>query len=293
MEQLGDYEESVLSQIGSRSRLLVALFPKEHYFISELAQISGVDRGNISKYLPDLEKYGLVDIEKNESTRGKPKKLVMLTETARKILVSYFEIIRKGVGMQSVNIDIVNMITSSITSSHDELIQSDASEELVIISSRYLLPNDEAFFKFLKEMISDPQYSHIRFNLLTVLLNIVKNNKDEDMLRDLLERYEHDLKAIADKMFEDGSDRAMRIYDLALQILVSLSADESRYEYLVKEYVKILRKDLHIINRVRGLIVDHYSLKRDELRWHLFEKYGAEPDTAIRGRYREQMLALR
>lgn len=85
----------------------------------------------------------------------------------------------------------------------------------------------------------------------------------------------------------------MRIYDLALQILVNLSADESRFEYLIQELEKLLIKDFHITNKIRVLILDHYPLKQDEIRWKLFKKYEAEPDATIRKRYREQILTLR
>ena len=222
----------------------------------------------------------------------------MLTETTRKLLRSYLEIIRKRVGLKPVNIKIVNMVTTSLENAQTELIQTDASEELVIISKRFLIPQDEDFLKFLEKKISDPKYSHTRFNLLQVLLNLVNSTKDEEQIRDLLLRYNRTLTELAEEMFaramfKDDSDRVMRIYDLVLQILVNLSADESRFEYLIQELEKLLIKGLPITSKIRALILDHYPLKQDEIRWKLFKLYEAEPDAMIRKRYREQLLSLR
>ena len=299
MEQLGENEKMVLSLIGSRIKLLTALYPSEQYFITELSRVSGVDRSNISRYLPALKKYGIIDTKEEErESAGKPKKIIMLTETTRKLLRSYLEIIRKRVGLKPVNIKIVNMVTTSLENAQTELIQTDASEELVIISKRFLIPQDEDFLKFLEKKISDPKYSHTRFNLLQVLLNLVNSTKDEEQIRDLLLRYNRTLTELAEEMFaramfKDDSDRVMRIYDLVLQILVNLSADESRFEYLIQELEKLLIKGLPITSKIRALILDHYPLKQDEIRWKLFKLYEAEPDAMIRKRYREQLLSLR
>ncbi len=81
--------EKLATIVHRRYDLLEALYPNEEYYLGKLADKTGENWGNVSKYVADLEEKGLVSI-REESVRlaGRKRKYVRLTGKCRDILDS-------------------------------------------------------------------------------------------------------------------------------------------------------------------------------------------------------------
>lgn len=70
-----------------------ALYPNEEYYISKLADKTGINLGNVSKYAADLKEKGLVSIrEVSERPAGRKRKYIKLTRGCRNVISSLIEI---------------------------------------------------------------------------------------------------------------------------------------------------------------------------------------------------------
>lgn len=84
---MGEDNRNVLLLIARRLDLLTALYPNQEYYLGQLAEKTGENLGNISKYVANLEKMNLVSIrEARERKRGRENKYVKLTGGCRGIL---------------------------------------------------------------------------------------------------------------------------------------------------------------------------------------------------------------
>lgn len=85
-------DEEIVRIVGRRYRILKELYPDEEYNLTDLAETTGMDKGNLSKYIHKLEKdWKLVKTREGESERGRPFKYIRLTESAKRIVASMID----------------------------------------------------------------------------------------------------------------------------------------------------------------------------------------------------------
>lgn len=85
-------DEELVGIVKRRYRILKELYPDKEYNLTDLAETTEINKGNLSRYIPKLEKeYKLVKTREKESARGRPFKYTRLTESAKRIVASLLD----------------------------------------------------------------------------------------------------------------------------------------------------------------------------------------------------------
>jgi len=85
-------DEELVRIVYRRYRILKDLHPDREYSLTDLVETTGMDKGNLSKYIHKLEKdWKLVKTREEESERGRPFKYIRLTESAKRIVASVID----------------------------------------------------------------------------------------------------------------------------------------------------------------------------------------------------------
>ena len=78
--------ERLRTILVTRFNILWALYPDNTYSQTQLAELSDTDPGNLSRYIKELDKDGIVTIKDEQSGVGRPAKLISLTNDTKSIL---------------------------------------------------------------------------------------------------------------------------------------------------------------------------------------------------------------
>lgn len=85
-------DKELVGIVKGRYRILKELYPDKEYNLTELFEKTGINKGNLSRYIPKLEKdWKLVKTREKESERGRPFKYTRLTESAKRIVASILD----------------------------------------------------------------------------------------------------------------------------------------------------------------------------------------------------------
>lgn len=85
-------DEELVRIVDRRYRILKGLYPDREYTLTDLAETTGMDKGNLSKYIRKLEEdWKLVKTWEKESERGRPFKCIRLTQIAKRIVASMID----------------------------------------------------------------------------------------------------------------------------------------------------------------------------------------------------------
>ena len=173
-----DFDENIifLENIVKRKRIIRELYPDKEYQQSELAEKTGIAKGNFSKYTRDLEKNGIIIISSGLNERGQPVRKIRLSrksldtiKASSKVMLSNKPILKD---IQSLNIF------------QDGLFDPDLQEESVnsiqLLSNQYIVTVDSGFFNFLRDNMMKKELEKTRRVLIKSTSNMVREMSEQD-----------------------------------------------------------------------------------------------------------------
>jgi len=275
--------------ISKRYSILRTLFQYEEFTLSEIAERSETDIGNLSRYISDLEEKGLIKSRSKKREKGKPYRLISLTDLSRRILsVIINEIGDKKKPSQFPDPEYLSECLELLENSDPE-VQRVISDEIALLCRNYEVPVESDLIKFLEENLLNVHYRPVLFNLLQALISITKNSEEgvKGKIKSMLKKQLEEIALI----YEDETNKDKVRYH-ALKALAELAQDEDNYNLLTKIYNKLLGEDSSITSNVRDLILSKYPEKRSEMRLYLIKKF-KDSDNETRSRIEIELTQLR
>jgi DNA-binding MarR family transcriptional regulator len=133
--------------VGQRFHILQQLYPDKELCLTSLAEKTGLDPGNITRYVKKLETEELISIKENEKeTGGKPYRNCSLTYSGREILEPFMKMERKNGAAPSsdeIKLSIEMLQEKGLTKDFRKFIAAKLSD-LAIKHSDRLMEQDKA-----------------------------------------------------------------------------------------------------------------------------------------------------
>lgn len=129
---MNENDKKLRTTILRRYDLLEALYPNEEYYISKLADKTGINLGNVSKYVADLKEMGLVSIrEVSKRPAGRKHKYIKLTRGCRDVISSLLEITKPAeFKLSDPNSEEVNFLLEHINKPPSDEVREQAIRDL-------------------------------------------------------------------------------------------------------------------------------------------------------------------
>lgn len=274
--------------VGRRFHILELLFPSHVYCLSDLAKEAGMDEGNLSRYIDELESLRLVSTEREKSKRGRPRLKITLTEKGRKIVGALLD--TSGVSTTSTVLD-TEYLEEYLTLLKSDvfMIKRYAAEEIEYQSRRNNI-NDIKFILKIRTIIQEENDPEIIKIILDAIKNIIINSDQKTMesIRSLLKDPILDLMNIT----QEKTDTETRIKRISLQILYEIFTIDEKFIEINKLYFQFIRKKSKLISEARKYLLSNHIDKIKELRIELIKMF-SQSDPDINEIIEEELSQLR
>lgn len=215
--------------VAARYSILIALLQGDRFPVTHLVDSTGEDRGNLSRYMTELEKEGLVESFDEPSEKlGRPKKFYRLTELGRSLLAPFAEASSR-VELAEPDSEEVGLLVKIVNSGSTQEARRAAVKDLIHLARTTRVWKLESFRKFLKEGFAKESLLIDVLDLIRLVCRSAIRDGDKKSARSLLERYGKKLEAIVRDPAQDLDSRgsAMLTY-VALE-----EADEAKHSELM------------------------------------------------------------
>jgi DNA-binding MarR family transcriptional regulator len=262
-------EASLIKLVASRYQILRPLYPDQEYSFTNLIEISGVDQGNLSRYLKSLNNQGLVKI-----TKQKGQSMISLTIDVRRLIETIIEL--RGPSIEPHLQSGEKHLEEAIELLWLPDVMRLASDQIQILSKKTFVPPNSSYFNFIEEQILKERFDPVRSVLLISLKNILQNHNYEG--RQIIGKKILPTIQTISTMFQ-----GQRPSIIATEILDKYYLDYTSYETLNKEYIIRVLEGSDKNHNLRKLLTERFPRKKLELRSQLLQKYvTANPDERIR-----------
>jgi hypothetical protein len=288
MDTLIETKRQTLKLFSQNLKIIDSLYPNKSYSLSQLSPITDWDVGTLSKACSKMIKYKLLLIKEERKGKGKPQKIVGLTELSYRLYGLMNEFLEKQLVEKEKSDPAIIDEYFKMLSIKDTEIRKVASDGLYYESTRKAMP-DEKYFINLQDVLFDPEYTEIKKVLLQTLLNLAKN-ADEKQLNIMENKFNQGLKTIFNNVKEnDDKNENLRI--LSLNILAEILPPSERYDTLMAGYLKLLKENSLQTSAAKSLILSKYSEKTTDLKITLLRLYG-QSDPSLRERISIELSSL-
>jgi DNA-binding MarR family transcriptional regulator len=277
-------EQDVGNTAMSRYHILRELYPDNEIPLGELADRTRIDDGNLSRYVAQLSGMGLLSVrsEKGERSRGKPRKMVRLTEASRGFVDSLVKLAGSvPASLEPADTGDIGFYLTTMDDSNSIEAQRMAAEEFRALCHNNLVMHDDRVLPFLRNRIFDPKYTALRDDLLNALLGIVRNATCDEKRAEIKSEFSDPLRSLLSnppgKPGEDLESRSM-----ALQILGMLSEGDKDYDSLMRVLMGLIRRGDSLAERMQETIVARYPEKRNDIRRTLFTMLSDQDGEVVR-----------
>ncbi len=142
-----EYARDLAKLVDQRFDILQQLYPDKEFCLTVLAEKTGLDLANITRYVKKLETEELISVKEIEKEKGgKPYKNCSLTYNGREILEPFMRMELKNVGAPSpdeINLSLDMLQEKGLTEDFREFIAAKLSD-LAIKHADKLMEQDEA-----------------------------------------------------------------------------------------------------------------------------------------------------
>jgi DNA-binding MarR family transcriptional regulator len=291
-KQIDLEKETTIAKNLGRYPILKALYPNEKYSLTTLAEKSNTDKGNLSRYLPELIEAGLLSRGREEGGRLKQ---ITLTPLSRKLLETI--ITEASNGIHKTGEAETGFYLDLIKDNENSLIQKMAMEEIEVTSRKHHIKDVNRLLTFIKDRITDSKYKPLKLTMIQTTRNILTETDDETIGKIK--------KHLAEKLyripldFSDISNTSKRVRYETSRLIPLLYKGEKGYRKMLEIYKKSIESDLMKEYSIRDMIVAQYPLKKEELKRELYSMYlkyareGKEHEQKKRSNIEKEIIKLR
>lgn len=291
-ENLWVPETSLAIIVGNRYTLFRELYPDREVSLGDLADKTDIDIGNLSRYITEWESRGLIITREAKSGRGKPLRLIRLTNAGINIIRSYIELAgTKPRQLENANPEDLDFYMKMIDDPNSD-IQQMAATEITSLCEDYSVIYNDRILPFLKDRISSPHYQNIRFYLLQTLLNVARNSTVDQIQERINPIFTDMLTSLLSKPPDDSQEDEKTIRTTIMEILTLTSEGAEGFKELVKILTNLIEKKDILYERAQELILYKYPQNRSELRRALFKLLTNQDRDVVR-RTKEQIERFR
>jgi len=285
MSATGVEEEQDVGSIAvSRYQILRQLYPDNEIPLGELADRTRIDDGNLSRYVIELSKKGLLSVrsEKGERSRGKPRKMVRLTEASRGFVDALVKLAGSvPASLEPADTNDIDFYLETMEDSHNVEAQKMAAEEFRALCHNHLVMHDDRVLPFLRKRIFDQKYRALQEELLNALLGIVRNATGDEKRADIKTEFSDHLRNLISSP-PGRSDGELESRGMALQILGMVSEGEGDYDSLMRVLLDLIRRGDSLSVRMQETILATYPKKRNDMRRTLFMMLSDQDGEAVK-----------
>lgn len=276
-----DFDENIifLENIVKRKRIIRELYPDKEYQQSELAEKTGIAKGNFSKYIRDLEKNGIIIISSGVNDRGQPVRKIRLSRKSLDTLKASSKVILSD---KPVLKDL-----QSLCIFQDGLFDPDLQEESVnsiqLLSNQYVVNVDSGFFNFLRDNMMKKELEKTRRVLIKSTSNMVREMSEQDK-----EQVYEIIEPILSSILNNSPNGLTRETNLLLK---ELGLYDKQYSELEALYISQISNH-NVPDFIRTLILQDHHDKVPRLRAKLIGLH-QESDDSIRSIIKDEFPLLR
>lgn len=276
-----DFDENIifLENIVKRKRIISELYPDKEYQQSELAEKTGIAKGNFSKYIRDLEKNGIIIISSGVNDRGQPVRKIRLSRKSLDTLKASSKVILSD---KPVLKDL-----QSLCIFQDGLFDPDLQEESVnsiqLLSNQYVVNVDSGFFNFLRDNMMKKELEKTRRVLIKSTSNMVREMSEQDK-----EQVYEIIEPILSSILNNSPNGLTRETNLLLK---ELGLYDQPYSELEALYISQISNH-NVPDFIRTLILQDHHDKVPRLRAKLIGLH-QESDDSIRSIIKDEFPLLR
>lgn len=277
-------EQDVGNEAMSRYRILRELYPDNEVHLGELAVRTGVDDGNLSRYVAQLSERGLLGVrsEAGERSRGKPRRMVRLTEASRGFVDALIKLAGSApASLEPADANDIGFYLETMEDSHNVEAQRMASEEFRALCYNSLVMYDDRVLPFLREKIFDPMYKALQEDLLNALLGIVRNATGDQKRAVIKSEFSDPLRRLVSNP-PGKSEGELESRSMALQILGMISEGDKDYDSLMQVLMDLIRRKDSLAERIQETILVRHSNKRNDMRRSLFTMLSDQDGEVVR-----------
>jgi DNA-binding MarR family transcriptional regulator len=277
-------EQDVGNMALSRYLILRELYPDNDIHLSELANRTRIDDGNLSGYVIELSDRGLLSVrsEKGERSRGKPRKMVRLTEASRGFVDSLIRLAGSAPASHDpADTSDIGFYLHTMDDSKNIEAQSMAAEEFRALCHNYLVMHDDRVLPFLRKRIFDPKYKALQDDLLNALLGIVRNATGDEKRAEIKSEFSEPLRSLVSNP-PGESEAELESRGMALQILGMISDGDEDYDSLMRVLMNLIRRGESLAERMQETILATYPKKRNDMRRTLFTMLSDQETEVVR-----------
>jgi DNA-binding MarR family transcriptional regulator len=288
MAEYSEEKRQLLKQFSQNLQIISALYPNASYSISQLAEQIKWDQGSLSKAVNSLIDSGLL-IQKDEvKGKGKPQKIVGLSEISFRLFSLVNDYLGKKLVEGKYSDPRVLDEYFDMLDSNDEQMMKIALDGLSAESTKKIYPDDN-YLKQLGDKIFNSNKNYYKEKLIHIILNIAKISK-ETKLRTLDELYREDLlKTFYAEGEKTEQTEAVRI--VVLKILAETVEPSEKYGILRDAYIKLIREGSRYTSAARDTFISKFSDKIPDLKLDLI-KVARESDSRVKGLISEELKNL-
>jgi DNA-binding PadR family transcriptional regulator len=230
--------QSLASLVAARYDILTNLSQHDPLPIVDLVSRTGKDEGNLSRYMIELQEYGLVGSIEEPSKLGRPKKLYRLTELGRKLLAPYLEASRP-VELHEPDHEELTLLMAIIASNRDAEARTIAMKDIIHLSQTTRLWKEKNFMKFLDDGLAKQESRHDVLDLIRKVCSSALQDEDRKTAQNLSAKYEDKIAAV---VRDTGSDRNLRCSAM-LTYLALEEANAEKYSKLMSLTQNLLEQE--------------------------------------------------
>ena len=262
--------ERLRTILVTRFNILWPLYPDNTYSQTQLAELSDTDPGNLSRYIKELDKDGIVTVKDEQSGVGRPAKLISLTNDTKSILTINMRYFLAKEAVDDLGPEQAEKILELLSNKYTRIL---AADELELASRDHIAPIESEMYPNLVNYLKKQEYRDVAHTLLRSLHNFVVK-LDDVSRKEATYILGSPLRDIYDK--EDDSDKGSRIKRTILEIFEVLNIYSMSYEKLKEECIEaVLYKPLPMSQVLVDRITRLFPEDKMDLRLSLLERYGS------------------
>ena len=266
---LTDIDEllETLELIVKRKQIIKELYPDKKYQQSELAEKTGIAKGNLSKYVSELEEKNIINVVPSVNDRGQHVRIIRLNRISIDTIGASSKLLSAGKPVLE-DIESFNMFMDGL---FDPDLQEVSMNSIQILSNQYIIPVNSGYFEFLRDNLLKEELDRSRRILIKSTSNMMRELDEEDR-KQVVEILEPVLLSILDNS-SGGLERETNV------LLNELGLYNQQYSELEKRYFSEIKKH-KVPEFIRILLLQNHREKIPKLRASLMVLHRESDDLA-------------
>lgn len=273
-ENVVDDEARFVKLVGSRYPLLRSLYPNKTYSFTKLSEISGIDTGNLSGYIKDLDENGVILLQK-KLVNGRTRSLISLEHDTVMLIERVIDLKGKS---QIPLLQDIRYLDDILENLFNEKIRDLTVNHIQRISKNYKIPVNSKFFDVIGKVENIEPLKPVISILLKALKNMVFTSNEEER-KIIQEKVLNSLETMIEIIPKERPGME------AQRILNAFNWGQRPYQHLVNRYLFLFDKseeDFKEVLPLRVQILDRYPEQKMDLRDRLIKLAKGADDRAVK-----------